>query len=148
MTSEAGGLLVLPGILKTAQKNQEDTTEIVLPSKKRWRAASELLQSLGYDPLEKLAVIAMDSQTPLDVRVDIGKTLMPYMYPRLQNVVVAGDEEGGPVRVQHDHVLRILSDPTAVAAAQRLALAIQSHGEDDDPPEAEDADFEEVDDGS
>ena len=42
----------------------------------------EKLAALGCDPAEQLLKIAQDSKTPVEVKVHIYSTLMPYIYPK------------------------------------------------------------------
>jgi len=86
-------------------------------------AVREIMQKLGYDPIEEMVAIAQDPGVALDVKTDLHKALAPYMYPRLNNLTLSGDEDGGPVRMEVDFVRRILDDPALVEAAQILGLA-------------------------
>lgn len=85
-------------------------------------------------PVEGLARIAGAKNTPLDVKVDCLKSIAPYCIPKLATVTVKGDEEH-PVIVEHVNIDRFLLDPMLVAAAQRVALAMESDDmlESDEP---------------
>jgi len=94
-------------------------------------AVRELMQKFGFDPVENLIQAAQNPSTPLDMRIDISKTLAPFLYPKLNAVTIQGDEDGGPVRFRDERLLqRILSDPEAVAAAQKLGI-LSSDAEDE-----------------
>ena len=45
-------------------------------------ALREKLAALGCDPAEELVKIAQGSKTPVETKVHIYSTLMPYVYPR------------------------------------------------------------------
>jgi len=42
----------------------------------------ETLGALGCDPAEELVKIAQNSKTPVEAKVHIYSTLMPYIYPK------------------------------------------------------------------
>ncbi len=88
------------------------------------------------DPVEGLIRIAGNKNTPLDVRVDCLKAIAPYVYPKLANVVVSGDEDK-PLVVQSVDVDQFLLNPLLAAAAQEIALAVEAQ-EPKQLPEPED----------
>jgi hypothetical protein len=75
-------------------------------------------------PVEGLARIAGNPKTPLDVKVDCLKSIAPYCIPKLATVTVKGDEDN-PIVVEHVNIDRFMLDPQLVAAAQRVALAME-----------------------
>ncbi len=79
-------------------------------------------------PVEGLARIAGNPRTPLDVKVDCLKSIAPYCIPKLATVTVKGDEDN-PIVVEHVNIDRFLMDPLLVAAAQRVALAMEDMDE-------------------
>lgn len=76
------------------------------------------------DPIEGLARIAGNKNTPLDVRVDCLKAIAPYVYPKLANMTVSGDEEK-PLIVKSVNVDEFLLNPLLAEAAQQIALAVE-----------------------
>lgn len=79
-------------------------------------------------PVEGLARIAGNPKTPLDIRVDCLKSIAPYCVPKLATVTVKGDEEN-PIVVEHVNIDRLLIDPQLLAAAQKIALAVEDNVE-------------------
>lgn len=59
------------------------------------RATSELKQklaALGCDPLAELVKIARDPKIPIDAKVFIYSTLLPYEYPKRKPIADSDDE--------------------------------------------------------
>ena len=54
----------------------------------------EVLDHVGCDPLLELATIAMNPQTPIDLRVRCLSEIAPYVYPRRKPVDALNDEPG------------------------------------------------------
>jgi hypothetical protein len=100
----------------------------------------------SLDPIEGLARIAGDKNTPLDVRVDCLKNIAPYVYPKLATVSVKGDDEGPPIRHAVLDVTAFMKDPQLLEAAQRVALAAASEGSinttDDEGPGLESSTYD------
>jgi len=85
--------------------------------------AREACQRFDYDPLQALVLYAQDNAVSADVKVDIAKTLLPYMYPKLSNVTVEGEVRDSSQSNQVMLMQRILANPQLADAAQRLSLA-------------------------
>jgi hypothetical protein len=83
------------------------------------------LQPGELDPVEALIRIAASKNTPLDLKVDCFKSVAPFLYPKLANVAVRGDEDGPPIRAEVIDIGRFLTDPALAAAAQKVALAME-----------------------
>jgi hypothetical protein len=87
-------------------------------------AAREVMQKLGYDPLESLVKFAMDAATNNDVKLHVAETLLPFMYPRLSNVTVDGEVTSTITADTQASLLRkLLENPELADAAQRLSIA-------------------------
>lgn len=87
-------------------------------------AAREAMQKHGYDPLEKLVLVAQDDATPPEAKLRIAETLLPYMYPKLSNVTIEGELTANvSVEAQAQLLKRMLEDPQLADAAQRLSIA-------------------------
>lgn len=103
-------------------------------------AARAMAEEMGVDPLGfMLAIINSDviEQTvivdgkkkrvevaiPLDTRLDAAKTVVNYLYPRL-NAQTASGPADGPIETVTFDITKLIQDPDAVEAAQRLALLI------------------------
>lgn len=80
------------------------------------------------DPIEGLARIAGNKNTPLDIRVDCLKNIAPYVYPKLATVSVKGDDDGPPIKHAVIDVTAFMKDPHLLEAAQRVALAAAVDG--------------------
>lgn len=63
---------------------------------KRTQQAAEILAEVGCDPLRKMAEIASDPNTPLDLRVKLYSDLSQYVHPRRKAVEHTG-AEGDPI---------------------------------------------------
>lgn len=59
-------------------------------------ALQERLASLGCDPIEALARIAMNRKTPLAIRVKVLCELAQYVYPKRKAVEHSGEGAGPP----------------------------------------------------
>jgi hypothetical protein len=90
---------------------------------KRTVHARVVLEDLGADPAAFLARTMKDEDSPLDVRIDCAKALMPYVFPKLSAVEVSGPD-GEPVRVEHEHslVMRMMKDPLLVRSMEDLLI--------------------------
>lgn len=87
-------------------------------------AAKEAMQRFNYDPLEVLVMHAQSANTPNDTKMKIAETLLPYMYPKLSNIVVEGEIVNNSVAESQSALLRrVLANPELADAAQRLSLA-------------------------
>ena len=73
------------------------------------REISELLESLGHNPIEAMVQTATDPNASLELRGRMNAELAQYVYPKRKAVEVAGDQEAPlvPSRV----VVQICSDP-------------------------------------
>ena len=86
-------------------------------------AAREVMQTLGYDPMEQLIHIAKGENVSADTRKDIALAMMPYIYPKLANVEVQGEMETTINAPNSSDLLkRLLSNPDLADAAQKLSL--------------------------
>ena len=82
-----------------------------------------LEQELGpVEPLEALLRIGANKRLPVVVRMDALKSILPYIYPKLQSVDVNSTTPDGPAETTVN-VAAIIADPELAAAAQKLALA-------------------------
>jgi hypothetical protein len=64
---------------------------------KTTRSVVEKLEKLGCDPIEGLAVIAMDTNTAPELRVRCYAELAQYSYPKRKAVDLSTEESGGVV---------------------------------------------------
>jgi hypothetical protein len=91
---------------------------------------SDALQIVVTDPVSGTVLLNEDG-TPKRIwvavttqeRLDASKTLIGYMYPKLQAMQITGANDG-PVEVASLDLTQILADPTMAAAAQKLALML------------------------
>jgi hypothetical protein len=91
----------------------------------------EKLAALGCDPAEQLLKIAQDSKTPVEAKVHIYSTLMPYVYPK-RKVTDDSNEERVTVNAQaisKEEALDMARDLISVfgpraAAQQELATPV------------------------
>jgi hypothetical protein len=69
---------------------------------RKTREISELLESLGHNPIEAMVRIATDPEASLELRGRMNAELAQYIYPKRKAVEVAGDQEAplGPRKVQ------------------------------------------------
>lgn len=87
-------------------------------------AAREAMQRHGYDPIDVMVQCSQDPNTSQDTKLDIARTLMPYMYPKLSNVTVEAEVTGNErTETQASLMMRILGNPELADAAQRLSIA-------------------------
>ena len=87
-------------------------------------AAREAMQRYAYDPLEVLVLFAQDQATNNDTKMEIARTLLPYVYPKLSNLVVDGEfTQVDATSSQAALLRRVLENPELADAAQRLSLA-------------------------
>ena len=109
--------------------------------KKRTAAqARALADEMGVDPLEfMLGLLKSDvidqtviengkqkkvkATVPLDVRLDAAKTIIGYMYPRLNATQVTGADDG-PVELATLDFTPILANPELSLAAQEIAMQL------------------------
>lgn len=109
--------------------------------KKRTAAqARALADEMGVDPLEfMLGLLKSDvieqtviengkqkkvkATVPLDVRLDAAKTVINYMYPRLNSTAVTGADDG-PLAVATVDLTQILAHPEICRAAEDLAMQL------------------------
>jgi hypothetical protein len=103
-----------------------DIGRIVVPVAKRGArlAAREAMQKWNYDPLDVLVLHAQDAATSQATKLEIAQVLLPYLYPKLQNVTVDGQIEATVSAESQSALLRrVLENPELADAAQRLSLA-------------------------
>lgn len=87
-------------------------------------AAREAMQRHGYDPIDVMVQCSQDPNTSQDTKLDIARTLMPYMYPKLSNVTVESEVSTNErSETQASLMMRVLSNPELADAAQRLSIA-------------------------
>jgi hypothetical protein len=61
-------------------------------------AVAERLEAIGCDPIEGMARIAMDINTPLDVRAKLYSELAQYIAPKRKAIEHSGESTGvGPM---------------------------------------------------
>jgi len=102
-------------------------------------AAREIAARLGVDPIEYLVRMLAEGtyesvevgprggetrvkhSVPLEMKVDIAKTLAQYIHPKLSAVAVTG-EAGGPIETTSISA-NILMDPDLAEAIQKIAFA-------------------------
>jgi hypothetical protein len=114
--------------------------------------ARDLADSLGCDPLAfMMGLIQKDTymQTvidpdgkkkkvevavTMDLRLDAAKTVVNYLYPRLNAQSISGPSDG-PIELEAVTVSleAIMQDPEAVAAAQTLSLLMSAAGSNGTP---------------
>ena len=135
------------GSAKTGGRSAGTPNKRTVTRKETIKAKLEMIEiELGLkpgelDPIEGLARIAGQKNTPLDVRVDCLKNIAPYVYPKLATVAVKGDKDDSTpinVRVNVDDFMK---DPQLLEAAQRVALAATEAGRIE-PTDDEGAGFE------
>jgi hypothetical protein len=59
---------------------------------RKTREISELLESLGHNPIEAMVRIATDPEASLELRGRMNAELAHYVYPKRKAVEVAGDQ--------------------------------------------------------
>jgi hypothetical protein len=108
--------------------------------KRTAQQARALADEMGVDPLEfMLSIIkseVMDQTViengkqkkvkavvPLDVRLDAAKTVINYMYPRLNSTAVTGADDG-PIALATLDLTPILANPELARAAQEIAMQL------------------------
>jgi len=64
---------------------------------KRTQAVAERLETLGCDPIEGMAEIAMDKSQPMQLRATMYRELAQYVAPKRKAMEMTG-EKGGPVK--------------------------------------------------
>ncbi len=85
--------------------------------------ARTTMQSLGYDPLEELVKIAQNEDVHKDVKREIHLSLLPYLYPKLQNIELKGEiDQTNHVPDSQELLRRVLANPELADAAQMLSL--------------------------
>src|ERR1700689_5107917 len=106
-----------------------------MPSAKRRNEVKEILDRLGFDPAEALALLAKDERCPLQSKIQCCDILMKYTYPKRSEQFVEIDENstvehvsmlgGVPItEIMKDRKLsRQIEDiQIQLAAARRLRL--------------------------
>ena len=73
---------------------------------KRTAELVERLAELNLDPLAGLAAIANDPKTSVELRADIHKTLLNYVFPKRRSVDVTSGEQ--PIVIHFDAVDQLL----------------------------------------
>jgi hypothetical protein len=76
-----------------------------------------LLDELGCNPIEGLALIAMNEQNPVEVRRRAYADLGRYIHPQLQSVEFSGPA-GGPIQHEHSHAVEDLESRVAGIVAR------------------------------
>jgi len=66
------------------------------PNKKSL-SVTERLETIGCDPIEGMAQIAMDDSQPVQLRASMYRELAPYVAPKRKTVEVT-DREGDPIQ--------------------------------------------------
>jgi hypothetical protein len=129
---------------------------------KRTVFAHEVAEKMGVDPLRFLLeiikadalqivvtdpfsgkVLLNEDGTPKRIwvavttaeRLDASKTLIGYMYPKLQALSLSSPD-GGPVEVATFDLTNILTDPRLARAAQEMALMLAEQESGDNAPRA------------
>lgn len=64
---------------------------------KRTQAVTKILATVGCDPIEGMARIAMDETAELGIRAQMYKELAQYVAPKRKAVQITG-EDGGPIK--------------------------------------------------
>jgi hypothetical protein len=59
---------------------------------RKTRDISELLESLGHNPIEAMVQIATDPEASLELRGRMNAEVARYVYPKRKPVEVAGDQ--------------------------------------------------------
>jgi hypothetical protein len=72
---------------------------------------------IGPDGKKQKQEVAIDLAT----RIDAAKAVVGHFYPKLNSTAVTG-AEGGPVESVQFDMTKLMMDPDAVEAAQKLAL--------------------------
>jgi hypothetical protein len=125
---------------------------------KRTRFAHDVAENMGVDPVrflleivhsDALQIVVTDPITgkvmlnpdgtprrmwiavTTQERLDASKTLIGYMYPKLQAMQITG-QDGGPVEVASLDMTQILMDPELAKAAQQMALMLADQMVDTD----------------
>ena len=98
---------------------------------KRSREAQEIVEKMGFCPVEFLATIAQrgvmvnpdgtETTVAADMRLDAAKAVAPYVRPKLSATQVTG-RDGTPLAVVGFDMSKLMADPDMVEAAQLLAL--------------------------
>jgi hypothetical protein len=61
-------------------------------------AVAKRLEAVGCDPIEGMAMIAMDIKTPIDIRAKLYSELAQYIAPKRKAIEYSGESTGiGPV---------------------------------------------------
>lgn len=88
-------------------------------------AARAVMQSRDFDPIEQLMDIYEKlPETDFSSRIAIAQGLVPYVFPKLSQVAVVGDADN-PVRVTHDIVRQVLSNPQSARMALELSTQME-----------------------
>jgi hypothetical protein len=106
-----------------------------MPSQKRRNEVKEILDRLGFDPAEALALLAADPRCPLQSKIQCCAELMKYTYPKRSEQFVESEDNS---TIEHVSMLGgvpieiIMKDPKLsrqiedtqiqLAAARRLRV--------------------------
>ena len=111
---------------------------------KRSKEAQAIAEKLGFCVVEWLINIALTgdmqnadgsvTQVGTDLRFEAGKTVAPYLRPKLLATQVTGPNDG-PINVVGFDLNRFLESPEAIDAAQKLSLVISAQPLGIEPPE-------------
>lgn len=94
-------------------------------------AAKEAMQRLGYDPLEVLVSFAQAPDSSGQTKLEIAQTLLPYMYPKLSNMVLEAEvSNADQAQSQAELFRRVMENPELADAAAKLSLAAAEAGID------------------
>ena len=69
---------------------------------KRTLEAMQKLDELGCDPIEGMALIAMDESNSIELRAKMLAELAPYIYPKRKTMDIASNNDGLTIIVNRD----------------------------------------------
>lgn len=69
---------------------------------KRTLEAKEKLDELNCDPIEGMALIAMDESNSIELRAKMLAELAPYIYPKRKSMDISSNNEGLTIVVNRD----------------------------------------------
>jgi len=88
--------------------------------------ARSIAQRLNYCPLEHLISVATHPQCPLPLRVEIGKIIMPFLFPKKLDVAVTDERAEAQAQLERDVTQSLLGDADVRNAAEQLELKRQA----------------------
>ncbi len=102
------------------------------PNRRTFDAVAKL-EALGFDPLEAMAKVAMDSDTPLEIRASLLKELAQYVYPKrkaLDAPVLLEFEPDATLHEQATVVLRSMAKgDLSIEQAAKLVTTLKAKSE-------------------